>query len=239
MVKVKKTFIKFFFNERWRCLSCGCEVFDQKPFCESCEKSLPYNDKDICDHCGRKTPCPTEYCLSCKEKLVDLDKGRSAFDYEMPIIGLIHKAKFGEGKYLMRVFADVLTPIYLKNYFNADYIVYVPMTKKAEKKRGYNQTKLLADALSEKIGVPVLDCLEKVKETKSQRGLKREERLKNLKDSFKVVDKKSVKDKSVLIVDDVTTTGATLSLIATILKKAGAKKVYALTIASVGMKEKK
>ena len=110
--------------------------------------------------------------------------------------------------------------------------VYVPMTEKALKKRGYNQSKLLAEALSLKTEVPVLDCVVKVKETKRQATLKRGERLKNLKEAFRVCDKKAVKDKTIVLVDDVTTTGATAEVIAERLKSAGAKLVYLITVAS-------
>ena len=107
------------------------------------------------------------------------------------------------------------------------------MSVRAEKRRGYNQSKLLAQKLSELIGVDVLDCLIKTKETERQATLTGEQRRKNLVDAFKVIDKKSVKDKSILIVDDVTTTGATAQIIAQKLKNAGAIKVYLITVASV------
>lgn len=235
--KIKKTLTQYFFNEYWRCAVCGREIFEEKIFCSECENNLPYNDVNICDHCGRKTLSPTEYCLTCKEKLVDLDKGRSAFNYEQPIVQLIHRAKYRDGRFLCREFGKILVTIYFKNYFNADFITYIPMTKKDERKRGYNQTRLIANALSEQVNVPVIDCLEKVKQTSRQAKLTRDERLENLKGAFKVKTRKIVNGKKVLIIDDVTTTGATLSLIATKLKKAGAEKVFSLTVASVGARE--
>ena len=107
------------------------------------------------------------------------------------------------------------------------------MTEKAEAKRGYNQSKLLAQKLCEKINVQVIDCLVKSKETKRQATLTASERRKNLTDSFRVVNKKLVKGKSILIVDDVTTTGATAQILAQKLKGAGATNVYLITVASV------
>ena len=106
------------------------------------------------------------------------------------------------------------------------------MTEKAKRRRGYNQSELLAKSLSEKIGVPTLECLAKVKETKGQVTLRRSERFKNLIEAFRVTDKKAVKGKTVVIVDDVTTTGATAQALAELLKKSGALKVYLLTVAS-------
>ncbi|MBE5737242.1 MAG: ComF family protein [Clostridiales bacterium] len=231
--KISKKFTDYFFNPNWRCLNCGREVFEGQEFCEECLKTLPYNDGAICDHCGRKLVVFSNYCSTCKGKLVDLDKCRSVFNYAPPINKLIKHAKYDNAKYLLDYFAKQLSNLYFQSYFNADYLTFVPMTKKAEKRRGYNQSKLLAEKLCERINVQVLDCLVKTKETKRQATLTANERRKNLTDAFKVVDKKSIKGKSVLIVDDVTTTGATAQILAQKLKGVGATNVYLITVASV------
>ena len=111
------------------------------------------------------------------------------------------------------------------------------MTQKSQKKRGYNQSFILAKGVSEKVGAPLFCGIEKVKETKRQATLRRDDRLKNLKDAFRITNKRQIKDKTVLIVDDVTTTGATGEAIAERLKKAGAKIVYLLTVASLPPKD--
>lgn len=223
---------RYFFNPKWRCLACGKEIFDDRDFCEQCERTLPYNDGAICGHCGRKVIAYEEYCSTCKNVLVSLDKCRSAFVYAQPISTLIKKAKYNNGRYLIDYFSSVLENIYLKNYFNADYLVFVPMTEKAKKKRGYNQSELLARNLSKRINVPVLDCIKKIKDTERQATLNRKERIKNLDGAFRVHDKKTIKDKSVVIVDDVSTTGSTAQVIAERLKNAGAKIVNLITVAS-------
>jgi len=235
---VVKFFKKYFFQPKWRCLLCGEEIFNGEYFCDKCKAELPKNDGAICGHCGRKVVSFEPYCTTCKGIIVALDKCRSAFSYEKPISTLIKRAKYGNHRYIIEYFAEELSFLYLKNYFNADGIVYIPMTKKAERKRGYNQGKILAKKLSERVGTPVLECVEKVKETKRQATLNRTERLKNLEGAFRVIDKKSVKDKTILIVDDVTTTGATAEAIAVRLKKSGAKTVYLLTVASTPPIEK-
>ena len=233
-----KIFIKrYLFGVKWCCNNCGKEIFSGKYFCEKCEKQLPYNDGYLCEHCGRKLSMPLSYCSTCKNNLVDIDKSRSVFVYKEPISYLIQEAKYSNKRYLLEMFASFLEPIYQKNYFDADYLCFVPMTDKAFKKRGYNQSKILAEELSKRINVQVLDCLRKTKETSRQAKLNRKERLQNLKGVFKVVDKKSVADKSIMIIDDVSTTGATAQVIASILKDAGAKKVYLLSVASVPPRE--
>ncbi len=211
---------------------CGKEVFEGQAFCDDCKKTLPYNDGPICAHCGRKVIAFENYCSTCKNVLVDLDMCRSAFSYDYPISKLIKDAKYNRAIYVIDYFAKELSSVYFQNYFNADYLVYIPMTKKSQEKRGYNQSKILAEKLSERIDVPILECLKKVKDTQRQATLGRADRLKNLDAAFKVVDKKSVAQKSILIVDDVSTTGATAQAIASRLKKAGAKLVNLITVAS-------
>lgn len=228
---------KYFFETNWRCAVCGKEIFDGEYFCHECESQLPFNDKAICNHCGRKVVAPEQYCSTCKDRLLSVDKGRSVFVYDKPISGLIKSAKYDGKRCILEAFADYLASAYFKNYFNADYITFVPMTEKAEKTRGYNQSKVLSKMLSEKVNVEFIDCLIKAKETERQATLDRNQRMKNLQGVFKVVNRKKIKEKSVLIVDDVATTGATSENIAKVLKKAGAKNVFLLTVASVSPKE--
>ncbi len=236
--RIHAFFKSYLYNPKWKCNWCGKEIFNEAYFCEECKNNLPYNDKAICDHCGRKLTVGADYCLTCKGRLTSLDKCRSAFDYDKPISGLIKNAKYDNKRYILEYFAEYLSLIYFKNYFNADVIVYVPMTEKAERKRGYNQSKILALKLSELVNVPMVDVLVKKSDTKRQAKLNRAERLKNLEDAFKVTKRKAIRGKNVLIVDDVTTTGATAENISIKLKKAGADVVYLLTVASVSPKEK-
>ena len=268
---------KYVYNDRWRCNSCGKEIFSGSFFCDDCEKSLPRNDKEICNHCGRQVTESAEYCLTCKGNLTSLDKCRSVFNYEGEIKKLIRKAKYDGKKYILDYFAEELERLCVKcgwavdkaadnikenavdsvahnttvnSVTNAtdkvtenaadnlvDNIVAVPMTIKALRKRGYNQSLLLAEKLSIKTGVKILDCLTKIKETPKQATLKRLERIKNLDGAFRVTDKKAVEGKRILIVDDVTTTGSTAEVLASRLKRAGAKQVFLLTVASVPTKD--
>ena len=235
--KVKSFVRKYFFNPKWKCNSCGKEIFEGEYFCPDCEKQLPFNDKAICEHCGRQVVASENYCSTCKESLLSIDKGRSVFVYDKPISAFIKNAKYDNKKYLLELFARYLSSAYLKHYFNADYITYIPMTEKALKKRGYNQSQVLANLVGLKVNVEVIGCLEKTKETDRQAKLTKLERLKNLEGAFKVVKRKEIKDKVILIIDDVTTTGATAENVAKRLKNAGAKTVYLLTVASVPPKD--
>ena len=240
-VDFKKIFLKIitlgFYNPKWRCNGCGAEMFGEGFFCEKCEKSLPYNKGAICGHCGRELKSPSEYCSTCKGTLVSVDKARSVFKYERPISGLIKKAKYNNGKYILDYFAEKLSFLYFNEFFRSEVVCCVPMSKKRLKKRKYNQSEYLAKRVSEKINVPFSDCIVKTRETERQATLSRAERLKNLTDSFKVTDKKAVRGKNVLIVDDVSTTGATGEAVAAKLKKAGALRVHLITVANVPSKD--
>ena len=236
-MKLKEFFVKairkYIFNERWRCNVCGKEIFDGGHFCEDCKNILPYLKGNVCNHCGRALINAQEYCTTCRENMLDVDKARSVFEYKDDVILLIHKLKFGNGGYLARVFAEEMYLLYLKNRFDADLITFVPMTDKAIKKRGYNQSLLLAENLGKLLDIPVEVLALKKEETQKQEGLSRKERLVNLEKAFRVTKKKLIKDKKIMIIDDVSTTGATVQALAKRFKKAGATAVYVITIASV------
>ena len=235
--KIKSFLEKYVFNNKWTCNCCGKEIFEGY-FCKECYENLPFNDGAICDHCGRKVMENEDYCTTCKGKLIHTDKARSVFDYTASAVRLIANLKYKDKPYLADALGELLCDVYVKNNFSADVITFVPMTEKSKRKRGYNQSEMLAEALAKRLDKECVSVLEKTHETKRQATIGREERLVNLKEAFKVLDRKAVKDKKVLIVDDVTTTGSTAETIAIKLKKAGAKSVYLLTVASVAPKDK-
>ncbi len=234
----KEIFDKYFFNPKWRCLVCGKEIFNESGFCDKCYKGLPFNTGYICAHCGRKIIAPERYCSTCKGYLTSIDIGRSVFNYEPPVSTMIKNLKYNNHRYLVDYFAKELSFVYLNNYINADYITYIPMTVKAQKKRGYNQSYLLAEKVSEIVGVPLYKGITKEKETKRQATLTKAERMTNLKDVFKIENRKGIKKKTFVIIDDVTTTGATGETVAKKLKRAGARKVCLITVASLPPKDK-
>ncbi|PWM75048.1 MAG: hypothetical protein DBX59_02535 [Bacillota bacterium] len=234
--KLKRFIVGAAFDAHWTCAVCGREIFGEGYFCRECEKQLPAIGENFCAHCGRELETPAPVCETCKNRLTEVDGGRSAFRYEGSARALVKKFKYGGAKWLAEVFALSLREIYDKSGFSADAAVSVPMLKKDIKKRGYNQTDELLRAFSALTGVPAAYPLEKRRLTKRQATLAGKDRLKNLIGAFKITDKAAIEGKTVMIIDDVTTTGATLQAVATALKNGGAKRVYALTIASVSRK---
>ena len=231
---LKKSLAEIFFPKNYTCDICGIETFDNN-LCPDCLKTVTFNDGNTCPVCGRKTVRP-EICLECKAEVPKFKKAASALVYDGGAIALIAKFKNGYG-YLKEYFADLIVKK-LEDFPKADLIVYVPMTKKAVNRRGYNQSKLLAQSISERIEIPVPDgVLIKTKETAAQKTLTRKDRITNLTECFKVENREAVNGKTVLLVDDVLTTGATSDAVCKKLLEAGAERVYFVTAASVEYKQ--
>ncbi|MDE5943862.1 MAG: ComF family protein [Clostridia bacterium] len=228
-----KALSKVFFPRSFTCDICGIETFDTN-LCPDCLKTVTFNHGTTCPVCGRKT-FSSEICLECKASLPRFKKAVSALVYEGGATVLIAKFKNGCG-YLNEYFADLIAAK-SEGISDADCIVYIPMTKKALRRRGYNQAELLAKSISKRLNIPVLkDGLVKTAETEDQKTLSRKERATNLADCFKVNRRAEIKDKTVLLIDDVLTTGATADSACKKLLQAGAKRIYFATAASVEYK---
>ncbi len=217
------------FPENFTCELCGVEIFEDR-LCPDCARTVFHNDGVTCPVCGRRMD-ESELCADCKEHIPNYEKGVSALVYEGGAIALVGAYKRGKA-YLKRYFADLIEPL-LANLPAYDEIAYIPITKAKKRERGYNQSLLLAKELSKRTGKPVLHVLEKAKDTPEQKTLSRQERLNNLENCFRVTDRAACKGKSILLVDDVLTTGATVEAAAKKLKQAGAKAVYVACVASV------
>ena len=203
--------------------------------CSSCLEKLPFNDKKICLCCGAPMDNEADYCLRCMGTKRSFDKCRSVFVYEGLAKKVLLSFKYGEKKYLKSLLAKLMTDKYLSERFEADVVTFVPMTKKEQRKRGYNQSELLAKEIADSLSLECCPSLEKVKESPEQKSLSAKERAKNLEGVFSCSDMK-VKGKKVLLVDDVFTTGATANECAKALLRAGATNVLVLTACVTALK---
>ncbi len=224
------------FYERWTCNVCNSEIFSGY-FCLDCEKQIERINENKCNHCGRATAYPVNYCDSCIEKNINFNFSRSVFNYKPPISNLIQRFKYGAQKYHGRYFAEELYKIFLKENFPCDLVTFVPMSEERFEETKYNHAEVIASEFSKLSGIELSLSIKKVKETPRQATLSLNERLKNLKSAFRV-NKKAVKDKNVIVIDDVLTTGATCDTISKLLKKNGAQSVIVLTVASVSKYDK-
>lgn len=172
-------------------------------------------------------------CPKCKELEPVFSSGKTAFMLKGPARRLIHELKYHKGLHLL---PDIISlaksiPGYIPFMENA-ILVPVPLHKSKLKKRGFNQSLLLAQHLAKEApGARVLELLKRVKSTKSQTYLGREERTKNVKNAFALSSKTGINGSlRYVIIDDVFTTGATLNECAIILKKNGANNINVLTL---------
>jgi ComF family protein len=230
MIELLDKIMGAMFPRNYTCDICGREVFKNSNLCDDCKELVTLNDQHTCPVCGRKTNVD-QLCLECKDYAPAFKKAISALVYKQGVITLVHKYKNDNG-YLKEYFADLIAPK-CDDFDGADCLVCVPMTKKSEARRGYNQSEILAKALAKRLKLPYIKgAVRKVRQTPPQKTLSRREREKNLEGCFKA-DKRLVKGRTPILIDDVLTTGATANAVCEALKAAGAKTVYFASIASV------
>ena len=220
-------------GENRTCYLCRKEVFDGRTFCADCRRKLPY-PLSFCLRCGRRMT-ETGFCAQCRARLPLADKLRSVFVYDKEVKGLIRAFKEGDPA-MADGFAREMLPVLQREFSDADFLTFVPMTPAARRKRGYNQSRRLACALSRLSGVPVEDIFEKKRDTPEQKGLSRSEREKNLRGAFFLHRRAVCRDKKIVLIDDVLTTGSTADELTRLLRGAHAAKVWVLTIAATPAK---
>ncbi len=210
------------------CDYCGKLLEEGKNLCEECEKELPRITGKRCRRCG----AGRDRC-SCRGRKVQYDAVISPFYYEKGIKECIRRLKFKGRDYAARVLARDMYLCFLEEYkdIDFDFITYVPFTSAQKISRLYNQSELLAQRLSELTSIPCEDVMVKLFDTGSQHSTGRKLRRGNVFGVYDVREKASVESKTILLVDDVRTTGATLSECAAILKIRGAGAVYCITAA--------
>lgn len=197
--------------------------------CGRCIAALSFI-KSSCGICGCSSK--SSVCIRCKGHSFDFERTISVSDYDSFAINLLFKLKNG-GRYIASDMAALMADKYITEGISADLVTFVPITPKVFKKRGYNQSLLLARHISLLCGLQFADTLIKTRDTARQKTLSAPERLKNIKDAYGCACPEIVKGKTVLLADDVITTGITLSECARSLVKAGARKVYGITFAAV------
>ena len=236
--KLKDFLLESLFPSKIECIVCGDELGHESPhdMCDDCLKGLPVITKE-CTKCGVSITGTGKFCMTCKEHKFSFKRGISCFDYDGEIKRLMHTLKYGGGKYLAKPLASFMINKFNEAKFDVDFIVPVPVGPKRGKERGYNQAALLAREVSAGTGIEYADILERIKDTPTQAKLTQVERRHNLDGAFVVTDKDKVKGKSILIIDDIMTTGSTCDEIAKILLKAKAKAVFVLTLAHTILKK--
>ena len=217
-----------------RCAICAKEG---EIFCRDCLALVSLLDNTRCPGCGSyKVNLPGEFCSICKKEF-HLDGLISATAYADPFIkktiSLFKYPPFAKDLAKSFTFLIISQLKLQDNNFSEFILSYIPLDRASLRHRGFNQSKLLAQELGKSLNLPVYELLEKIKKTKAQKNLNKEERKENIQNAFCVSKdaKEFVQNKKIIVVDDVYTTGATLNEAARVLKQAGAKKIWGMTVA--------
>lgn len=205
-------------------------------WCTECQRSLQRIHGNLCPCCGM--PVNTNaVCSKCKERPLFINGLRAYAHYSGALRNAIHRLKYQRDITLAETLASFLVELYRENPWQIDLVVAVPLGVVRRKERGYNQAAMIAYPFALAVRVPYSGrAIQRVRETASQVDLGFAQRLENVKNAF-WADPQKVAGKTILVVDDVTTTGATLNACAEALKNAGANAVYGFVVARTFLSE--
>lgn len=217
-----------------RCPFCNeVQAPGGKKICQKCLLELPKRTPPFCMKCGKPVEKEEqELCKNCKNRLPEYERAYPMLLYRKKVPEALARFKYKNDRQIGRILIQELgkETIVLLKRLPVDGIVPVPMHWKKEKARGYNQAYLLAKEIGNLLELPVYkNYLIRTVSTVAQKELSVGERKKNIKKAFKIGEN-VVKLNHILLVDDIYTTGATVSACAGTLKEAGAKKVYVTCI---------
>lgn len=216
--------------------------FALHPYCYTCERRLASGRILICEACWRSFSIPAgglelpENRLTLKQKLC-FSKAFVLYVFSDKIMQVIHLYKYNGKKSLgNRIGSDAgrFIPT-IPELRKAEAFIPVPLHRVRLRERGYNQSELIARRASEETGIPVLaDCTRRVVDNPSQTGLTLEERKENVKGIFRVTRPEAIKGKTLILIDDVITTGVTMNECARMLLQAGAQEIFSLAVIHPG-----
>jgi len=217
------------------CYICEKSCSAEFGLCEECLAKIRYIPYPYCTKCGRGCSAGDDLCPECRDNATSaVEKAWSCCYYTDTVKDCIHLFKYRGYAGLADIFGYIMLEFAEKNglFENIDFIVPVPMHSSKKRERSYNHAELLARFIAKRSFVS-LDSknLKKIKWTQSQSELDKAKRLNNVKDTFLVIDKEIFRDKSILLIDDVYTTGATINECAGTLLSSGSKKVFSFTLA--------
>ena len=224
-----------------QCLGCAeiLHPFNGQIFCPDCLEQIHFISGSICNICGTTfpdSPSQNHLCGDCQETKPYFSCARAIFSYDDAILNAIYQFKYKSNISVGEILADFMGGFSFPDIDFADYsfIIPVPLHIKRLRERGFNQSLILARAIGEKHQISVdFSLLKRHKFTLTQTGSNKKERKQNIKGAFEVTDKKKIAGKSIILIDDVYTTGATVNECAKTLLKAGAQKISVLTLARV------
>lgn len=220
-----------------RCPLCGSVINRNERICSKCSKDVEFIRRPICRICGRPL-----YTCSCRKGNYAFVRNVSPLVYTKAAKKGIHRLKFNNSPasstYFGKLMANVVRTEYLNIGIRFDCVIGVPMHPDEYRERGYNQADLLAKTVAEDIEVPrFVKVLVKYRKNSAQHTLSYIERQRNIRNVFRVTRPEAIIGRTVLLCDDVTTSGSTLDECARTLLDAGARAVYCVTATVAVMSE--
>lgn len=213
------------------CLGCEEEGIW---LCSNCKKKIDITGCFYCPICHKQSDLG-KCCEECKqESSLDSHIAISKYDENNLIGKVIQTLKYSYAEDVSKAIEDIIKDFLNTNYnifSNIDLIVPVPLHKKRYVQRGFNQSDIIANLVFKNLDKKKENILERIRHTGQQAKLKREERLKNLSGAFKLKNNIDLKNKNILLVDDVFTTGSTLQECAKVLKDSGVSRVVGFSVA--------
>ncbi len=220
------------------CMYCGSIIDSSRPYalCDHCAKAFHWTEGKTCEKCGKILSADYRHslCYDCRELDHAFDKGYTCVQYGLYERALLMDYKYNGKGYIGRKLGDILYDRMMQEEEEPDFIVPVPMHRKKEQKRGYNQAAVMARQLAGRWGIPyVPKLLERVKKTAPMRGLGAFERYDNLRGAIAVSEKWAdrILGKRFLLVDDIYTTGSTMDACSEALREKGADRICVLSFA--------
>lgn len=230
--------LDYIYPENISCILCDKPIKKTNTYslCKGCFEELHFI-QDGCIKCGKPIIYHSleqqsiEGCSYCINKSFYFDKSISCIEYNDISKSLILGFKYQNKTYMAKYISTIIKEkLYIED-IKYDYITFVPLHKKRLRERGFNQSEKIAKYLSKQIDKPILDCIYRNENTRRLYNLNREERKNELKNVFSVNDRISyAKNKNVLLIDDILTTGSTVNEISKILKLNGVNKVFVMTL---------
>lgn len=213
-----------------RCLLC-----DQPgaSLCDHCCQSFPRVVPPVCRLCGQPIDVPG-VCRSCRQTPLAIDGIHSVFLFEAGVRKAVHLLKYRNQQTMAPALAGLMADYWRANPLSADLLIPVPLHPARQRERGYNQADLLARALGDMIGLPVITTgFQRVRHTQPQMSLGAAERRENVQGAFTYLSRSDnrISGQRVVVIDDVCTTGSTMEACSLALKAAGASVVWGFTLA--------
>ncbi|HAP67637.1 MAG TPA: hypothetical protein DCQ99_07645 [Nitrospinae bacterium] len=225
-----------------KCILCeSSHDGDAETICPNCMDKISFIKDPACARCG--IPFEVTYpieeslnylCGRCRSSPPLFDRALSVCQYDKTASDIISTYKYHNKPYIGKDLVSIILKVLYEKIteLSPELIVHVPLHVKRLKERGYDQAYILAEGIGRGLNIPVsYGNLVRTRYTAPQVSLSGSERMENVKGAFLVIDTSGIKDKSILLIDDVFTTGATIKECVKVIKKAGAGKVYVLTFA--------